>query len=81
MGTKKRCAWAGTSDPLMIAYSINVGSHLVDVSPLSTLGALCLAAAPPSEDRQRLFRQLMAWGWSMVIVGAIVCQAFFGFRP
>ena len=71
----------GGGDPLMIAYSINVGSHLVDVSPLSTLGALCLAVAPPSEDRQRLFRNLMAWGWSMVIVGAIVCQAFFGFRP
>ena len=41
----------GGGNPLMIAYSINVGSHLVDVSPLSTLGALCLAAAPPQEDR------------------------------
>jgi len=37
----------GGGSPLMIAYSINVGAHLVDVSPLSTLGALCLAAAPP----------------------------------
>jgi di/tricarboxylate transporter len=70
----------GGGNPLMIAYSINVGSHLVDVSPLSTLGALCLAAAPPSEDRERLFRKLMIWGWSMAIVGAIVCQALFGFR-
>jgi hypothetical protein len=64
----------------MIAYSINVGSHLVDVSPLSTLGALCLAAAAPQEDRRRLFRQLMAWGWSMAVVGAVVCQLFFGYR-
>jgi di/tricarboxylate transporter len=70
----------GGGDPLMIAYSINVGSHLVDVSPLSTLGALCLAAAPPEEDRPRLFRQLMAWGWSMALVGALVCQLFFGYR-
>jgi di/tricarboxylate transporter len=70
----------GGGSPLMIAYSINVGSHLVDVSPLSTLGALCLAAAPPSEDRERLFRKLMIWGWSMAVVGAIVCQTFFGFR-
>jgi len=49
----------------------------VDVSPLSTLGALCLAAAPPEEDRRALFHKLMAWGWSMALVGAIVCQLFF----
>jgi di/tricarboxylate transporter len=70
----------GGGNPLMIAYSINVGSHLVDVSPLSTLGALCLAVAAPSEDRSALFRKLMAWGWSMALVGAIVCQLFFGYR-
>jgi di/tricarboxylate transporter len=67
-------------NPLMIAYSINVGAHLVDVSPLSTLGALCLAVAAPQEDRTALFRKLMAWGWSMAAVGAIVCQLFFGYR-
>ena len=65
-------------NPLMIAYSINVGAHLVDVSPLSTLGALCLAVA--QEDRTALFRKLMAWGWSMALVGGIVCQLFFGYR-
>jgi Na+/H+ antiporter NhaD/arsenite permease-like protein len=70
----------GGGNPLMIAYSINVGSHLVDVSPLSTLGALCLAAVPPSQDRSRLYRQLMAWGWSMALVGAVVCQLLFGYR-
>ena len=70
----------GGGNPLMIAYSINVGSHLVDVSPLSTLGALCLAVAAPQEDRSALFRKLMAWGWSMAVVGAIVCQLFFGYR-
>jgi di/tricarboxylate transporter len=70
----------GGGNPLMIAYSINVGAHLVDVSPLSTLGALCLAVAAPQEDRTALFRKLMAWGWSMALVGAIVCQLFFGYR-
>lgn len=70
----------GGGNPLMIAYSINVGAHLVDVSPLSTLGALCLAAAAPQEDRTALFRRLMAWGWSMALVGGIVCQLFFGYR-
>jgi di/tricarboxylate transporter len=73
-------AHLGGGNPLMIAYSINVGSHLVDVSPLSTLGALCLAAASPQEDRALLYRKLMAWGWSMALVGAVVCQLFFGYR-
>lgn len=70
----------GGGNPLGIAYSINVGAHLVDVSPLSTLGALCLASSAPEEDRNELFRKLMAWGWSMSAVGAIVCQVFFGYR-
>jgi di/tricarboxylate transporter len=70
----------GGGNPLMIAYSINVGAHLVDVSPLSTLGALCLACAAPHEDRAVLFRKLMAWGWSMALVGAVVCQLLFGYR-
>jgi di/tricarboxylate transporter len=70
----------GGGNPLMIAYSINVGSHLVDVSPLSTLGALCIASAAPAENRMLLFRKLMIWGLSMAAVGAVVCQLFFGYR-
>ena len=35
---------------LPIIYSICVGAHLVDISPLSTTGALCTAAAPPREN-------------------------------
>lgn len=68
----------GGGDPLAIAASINVGAHLVDVSPLSTLGALCIAAAPVAENRTRLFNQLLLWGLSMSVVGAAVCYLFFG---
>jgi hypothetical protein len=63
---------------LAIASSINVGGHLVDVSPLSTIGALCVAAAPVTEDPRRLFNQVLAWGLSMAVVGAVVCWVFFG---
>ena len=66
------------ADALAIASSINVGGHLVDVSPLSTIGAICVAAAAPSEDRRVLFNQVLAWGLSMSVVGAIVCWVFFG---
>jgi hypothetical protein len=68
----------GGGDPMAIISSMNSGGHLVDVSPLSTLGALCLAAAPPGTDTRRLFNQLMAWGLSMSVVGAIVCWIVFG---
>ena len=68
----------GGGNALAIASSINVGAHLVDISPLSTLGALCISNAAPDVDRKRLFNQMLVWGLSMCIVGAIVCYIFFG---
>lgn len=68
----------GGGDPLALANSVNVGAHLVDVSPLSTLGALCLAHAAPGTDTGRLYRQLLVWGLSMAVVGAIYCHVVFG---
>lgn len=65
-------------DAISIISAINVGSHLVDTSPLSTLGALCIAAAPEYEDKGVLFRKLLIWGLSMSIVSGIVCFVFFG---
>ena len=69
----------GGGDPLQVAMSINVGAALVDVSPLSTIGALCIAALPAGHDSKRLFRQLLIWGFSMTIAGAIFCQLFIRF--
>ena len=70
----------GGGDPLAISLSINIGSALVDVSPLSTLGALCLAAAPglTATDTRKLFNQLLTWGFGMTLVGAAFCQFFAG---
>ena len=64
----------GGGDPLAVALSINVGASLVDVSPLSTLGALCVAALPDAAAAKDLFRKLMIWGLSMSVAGAILCQ-------
>jgi di/tricarboxylate transporter len=68
----------GGGDPLAVALSINVGSALVDVSPLSTLGALCVAALPDRIEARRLFRQLLFWGLSMSVVGALLCGLLAG---
>lgn len=67
----------GGLDPIAVASAMNVGSHLVDLSPLSTTGALCLAGVPAGVDSQGLFNKLLAWGLSMTIVGAVVCWLMF----
>lgn len=70
----------GGGNPLEIALSINVGAALVDVSPLSTIGALVLAAVPAgAADTKKLFRGLLIWGFAMAVVGAVFCQLLIGF--
>ncbi len=64
----------GGGNPLAIALSINVGSSLVDVSPISTIGAICLATVADPEQSRRVFVQMLAWGLSMTVVGALLCQ-------
>jgi di/tricarboxylate transporter len=64
------------ASPIAIASSMNVGGHLVDVSPLSTIGALCLAGTSGEESRA-LFNKLLAWGLSMAVVGAVLCYLIF----
>jgi di/tricarboxylate transporter len=66
----------GGGNPLAVALSINVGASIVDVSPLSTLGALCVAAVAEPDLARDLFRKLMIWGFSMAAVGAVLCLVF-----
>ena len=68
----------GGGNAVSIISSVNVGAHLVDSSPLSTLGALCIACAAEHEDKGKLFRNLLIWGFSMAFVGGIACYIFFG---
>lgn len=68
----------GGGDPLAVALSINVGASLVDVSPLSTIGAICVAAIASAEVARDLFRKMLMWGLAMIVVGAVLCQLFAG---
>ena len=64
---------------IRLSSSINIGAHLVDTSPLSTLGALCIAnAAVDDKAKGILFRNLLFWGLGMSVVGGFVCYVFFG---
>jgi di/tricarboxylate transporter len=67
----------GGGDALAIAASMNVGAHLVDMSPLSTLGAMCLAGITNPEDVRPTYNKLLVWGMSMTVVGAALCWVMF----
>lgn len=66
----------GGGNPMALVSSINVGAHLVDISPLSSLGALCIASAL-HEDKEKLFRQLLLFGLFMSVAGALLCFILF----
>lgn len=67
----------GGGDSYRMAIAIAVGSHMVDVSPLSTLGAICISSLPAIHAlRNKIFRQLMVWGLAMAGVGALLSFLF-----
>jgi hypothetical protein len=68
----------GGLDPLPIAWSMNVAASLVDLSSLSTVGALFIAGAAAGTDTRKLFNGLLIWGLSMALVGAVLCYVLFG---
>lgn len=51
--------------------SVAVGAHMVDVSPLSSLGALCVASVVAGENRQATYRKMFAWSLAMIPIGSV----------
>ncbi len=67
----------GGSDLMALLSSIIVCGFVVDLSPLSTTGAVFIANCPAKEDKTKLFRNMLIWGLSMSVVGAVVCWLAF----
>jgi di/tricarboxylate transporter len=65
------------ADPLSLVSSMILGSHLVDVSPLSTIGAIAVAGVADETSRNKLFYRLMIWSAGMIGVGALASFLFF----
>jgi di/tricarboxylate transporter len=68
----------GDLDPLPIAWAMNVAASLVDLSSLSTVGALFIAGSAAGADTRKLFNGLLIWGLAMTLVGAALCYVLFG---
>jgi di/tricarboxylate transporter len=66
----------GGGEPMALATSMNVGAHIVDTSPLSTIGAICIGAIPATHDPRPTFVRLLIWGVSMAFIGALAAYVF-----
>ena len=60
----------------LISAIVSCG-FVVDMSPLSTSGAIYLANAHASEDKSKLFKNMLVWGLSMAFVGAAIAWVAF----
>jgi di/tricarboxylate transporter len=58
---------AGTIGAVGLIIALSISSSVVDSSPFSTSGALTVANTP-EQKRDFVFRRLMQWGMSMVLV-------------
>ncbi|MFJ9432630.1 SLC13 family permease [Streptomyces sp. NPDC101490] len=67
---------AGEVGAVGMVTALAISSSVVDSSPISTSGALVTTNAP-EEQRDAVFRRLMAWGMSMAVIAPPVTWAIF----
>jgi di/tricarboxylate transporter len=66
----------GSVGAVGMIIALAISSSVVDSSPFSTSGALVVASSG-SDVRDRVFRGLMIWGLSMIIVAPLLSWAIF----
>lgn len=57
--------------PAVLTITIAVASHIVTMSPFSTMGALALASSPDSVDKKSLFKNLFITAFSALLFIAV----------
>jgi di/tricarboxylate transporter len=67
---------AGQIGAVGLIIALSISASVVDSSPFSTSGALAVANAPDA-GRERVFRGLMVWGFSMCAVAPIATWLIF----
>ena len=66
---------AGDVSAVGVIVALAISSTIVDVSPFSTNGALVLANAPQSVDRDRFYKQILKYSALVVVIGPLVAWA------
>jgi di/tricarboxylate transporter len=59
-----------------VVIALAISATAVDATPFSSIGALTVASAPEPE-RERLYRGMLKWGFSMVLVAPIATWLVF----
>jgi di/tricarboxylate transporter len=67
---------AGEVGAIGMIIALSISASVVDSSPFSTSGALVVANSPEPQ-RDKVFRQLIIWGFSMVVLAPIATWAIF----
>ncbi len=62
----------GNVSTTALLAAIVVGAHAVTASPLSTLGALSMAASNEKTNKQKMFTQLMIIGFGSIVFAAVI---------
>ncbi|MFD4482500.1 SLC13 family permease [Streptomyces sp. NPDC058471] len=75
-GAVDRCAWSTVLLVCGLITALAISASVVDASPFSTSGAL-VTANTPAEQRDFVFRRLMAWGLGISVVGPLVTWGLF----
>jgi hypothetical protein len=59
-----------------LVTALSLSTTLVDAAPFSTVGALVVANAA-GEEREHVYRGLLAWGLAMVVVAPVLTWLLF----
>ncbi|MDD7939195.1 SLC13 family permease [Actinomycetospora lutea] len=59
-----------------VIVALAISATVVDSTPFSSVGALTLANAP-EEGRPQVFRTLLAWGLTLIVVAPVLCWVAF----
>jgi len=62
----------GEVSAIGMVAALAVATTIVDVSPFSSNGALILANAPGDVDRNRFYRQMLAYAGVVIVVGPLL---------
>ena len=66
----------GAIGAVALIVALSISSSVVDSSPFSTSGALTVANTP-EEERDYVYKRLMRWGFSMVLVAPPIAWLIF----
>ncbi|MGV9802815.1 SLC13 family permease [Mycobacterium sp. NPDC003449] len=67
---------SGQIGPVSMIIALAISASVVDSSPFSTSGALVVASST-DDERDKIFRQLNIWGFSMVLIAPILTWLIF----